>query len=1239
MIRRIFVEKKTAFDDKAYTLKEELEKTFLVEIEDLRIFYRYDIENLSEYAFNKSKDIIFYEPSLEDCFVKFPGRGYRSFVVENINSNSDSKALNIKNCLNLMFIDEQPLVKTAVVYSISGVNDSEFDKIKNYIINPLSEKEGAIDEPDTLIEKVEKHVDVTYPGFIKYKSEELKDFYDKNEMVISFKDLLLIQDYFKSINRNPTETELKLIETLWSDHCKHTTINTNLRNLKINSDNPHIEKASKLYDKLFKEIYGEDSKKKRTLLDIGTIGLKKQLKSGKAKNIVDTLEKNACAIDVDVDVDGKNEKWVVMFDNKTCNTPTEIEPFGGASTGLAAAMLDPLSGRSYAYQAMRISGAADPRQKVTKIEDKIAPYYLSTKSINGHATYGSQVGIPTGLAHEIYHEGYRAKRLEADFVIGAVKKENIISEDVKEGDLIFIIGAKTTRVGTGAASAASKKTRDKKSSYFEGGDPIIGRSLLRLFKNPEVTKIIKKCNDVSTGGLAVSLLEMAKNFDVNLNLVPAGEEGLTGTEIAISETQNRLIVTVEDKNAELFKKLANDENLNAVKIATITNSGLVRMFYNGDTVVNLTREFIDLYGENTVQDVVINENKSKYMNTPSSFSSELCKEGKYKEALFAELGRLNVCSQKGLAEVCDSTINSSSVFMPYGGKFGQTPSLVMASKIPVEGITDTATVASFGCYPLLSSNSPFVGSIYSIVTSLSKQVAAGVKLGNIKLSLQEYFKQLGNDENRWGEPVSALLGALYTQMNLGVSVIGERDSMNGSFEKLDVPPTIISFACGVSKASKLISNCFIDKVPQKNIYQLHLKKDEFSVPDFDYIQKAYLAMSGAIDRGEVVACSVVEEGGAISAAFKACMGNRIGTTWENIGNDVFEPQFGDFVFQAGEDISAFNGLDVKLIAKINGTRTSSINGDEFKFGDAFDAFVEPLSSVFPISMKMEDEHISSLIYCIKNQGSLNLGIAKPKVLIPIFPGTTSEYDMKKAFERAGGECKLLLIKNRTKQDIQDSINEFAKEIATSQILALPGGFSDCNKMDTSKYIVSMFEKNEINDAFMDLIYKRNGLALGIGNGFQAFVKLGFIPFGELKPQNQKSSNFIQNAIGRHVSSIVRTRVATNKTPWLMDSNLNSITNIPISCSNGRFVTTDEELEYILKEGLVATQYVDNLGDATMISPYNPTGSVYAIEGLISPNGHIFGKMGHNERYDENLYKNIHGEFDMDIFKSGVRYFE
>ncbi len=1240
MIRRLFVEQKTEYNSKALDLKEELENLFSINIEDLRIFDRYDIEGLSDYVFDRFQSFIFYEPSLEYVYTKNPTRGYRSFAIEPLTETADTKAENAETCIRIISAGDEPKVKTATVYAFSGVADTDFEKIKAYIINPLVNKEAMLDLPDTLKVEYKKPQNVLYDSFISLKNNELQPFYDSQNFAISFEDLKLIQDYFKDIKRNPTETEIKVLDTLWSDHVKHSVIDTEITSININSDNPHIERAYSQYKRIAKEFSEENANSYVSLRDIATIAIKKLQKQGRLKNLVTTLERNVSAIDVDVDVNGKNEKWVVMFKTETANSPTEIEPYGGAATGLSAAVLDPLTGRSFTYQAMRVSGSADPRDSKIDLQNKkLSQKTISTKSAMGHAEIGTQIGVPTGLSYEMYHENYKAKHLEANFVIGAGKKENMMAAEAECGDIIMIVGEKTSRVGCGAASAASRKDTDIKSSSFEKGDPLISRALQRLVRRKEATSIVKRCTDVSTGGLAVALLESARSFDVNLNLVPRVDESLSGTEIAISETQDRIVVVLDDVKQDEFIKIANQENLAATKIATVTDSGLVRMFYNGDTVVNLNRDFVDLKGVKVKQDVVINEKVTKYMNKPSQAANKFFEDGDFRGALLADLSRLNVCSQKGRAQMCDSTINSNTIFMPYGGKYQETESIVMAAKIPVNGETDTATVASFGCSPYLMSESPFVGSIYSIIISISKQIAAGVKLGNIKLNLQQYFKNLGNDKERWGEPTSALLGALYAQLNLGICSIGGKDSMNGTFGNLDVPPTIISFACGISKASKLISNDFNEKSDAKNIYRIHIRRDEYGVPDFDDAQKVYLAIGTAIENGDIVSANVVEEGGAISAVFKSCMGNRIGTTWEEISEDLFAPLFGDFVVQAS-DVSSLAGLDVKLIAKINGTRTADLCGEEFKFGDAFDAYTKTLDDVYPtVYQNDEVENVSKLIYCVREIRDNVSMTVPPKVLIPVFPGTTCEYDMARAFEKAGAETNILVIRNRTRSDIEESITAFRKAIIESQILALPGGFSDSDIMDTSKYIVSMFEKSEINDAFMNMIYDREGLALGIGNGFQAFVKLGFIPYGKLTPQTEKSCNFIKNDIGHHVSSIVRTRIATNKTPWFDGINIDTISNVPISCGMGKFVASKEELEKILNEGLVATQYVDNLGDATMVSPYNPTGSTFAIEGLISPDGHILGKMGHSERVGKDLYKNIRGSFDMDIFKAGVDYFK
>ena len=1245
MVKRIFVEKKEGYNVAAKKVKDDINTVLNIKAEDVRLFIRYDIENLDEEIYEKAKSTIFSEAPVDELYEKKVTKGdYQEFVVEYLPGQYDQRADSAMQCVQLLSMKQRPLIKCATVYAIKGVTEEELEKIKKFVINPVDSREGSIEIPETLVQEVELNLVVPeIPGFIKMTDEEIQDYHKMIGFAMSVEDLKFVRDYFKSEDRNPTETEIKVIDTYWSDHCRHTTFATELTSIEIESDNPRLKEALGLYQDTFKELYKDRKDKYPCLMDIATLGAKKLKKMGKLDNLDISDEINACSVEVDVDVDGKNEKWLIMFKNETHNHPTEIEPFGGAATCLVGAIRDPLSGRTYVYQAMRVTGSADPREAVEDtLKGKLPQRVISKTAAAGYSSYGNQIGLSTGLVTEMYHENYKAKRLETGYVIGGAPKANVVREKPQVGDYVVLLGGETGRDGCGGATGSSKAHTEKSvevcGAEVQKGNPPTERKIQRLFRNPEVSKLIIKCNDFGAGGVSVAIGELADSLDIYLDKVPKKYEGLSGTELAISESQERMAVVLKQDDVDKFIAAAKKENLNAVAVAIVTDNGRMRMFYADKCIVDLKRSFLDTNGVKQKQDAKIIDNVSTYMDNADPKTSELFAEGKLKEALLNDLSRLNVCSQKGLGEMFDGTIGASSVLMPFGGKYQLTPAIAMAAKPPVNGYTDTATVSTFGCSPQLMTSSPFTGSIYSIVTSLSKQVACGVDVSTIRLSLQEFFKRLNKDKERWGQPLSALLGAFYAQLNLGVGAIGGKDSMSGTFENIDVPPTLISFAMGVTKASKIITNTFTDKLGVYNVYHIALPKDEYGIPDFARLLKLYAAVNKSIESGDIKACNVVEEGGVISSVFKACMGNKLGTTWESVTEDLFAPKFGDFVVLA-ESLPLLKDFDVELVAKLNRTYTVDLCGEEFKMADAVNAFTSTLEKIYP-TQAPADGDVSNLICCARKLEKMPRNIVKPEVFIPVFPGTNCEYDTARAFERAGGKANIFVIKNQTAKDIEESVEEIVKALDKAQILAFPGGFSGGDEPDGSgKFIATTFKNPKIAEAVMRLLYERDGLALGICNGFQALIKLGLVPYGEIREQTEDAPTLTFNNISRHVSSIVKIRVATNKSPWLNAVKVSDEFLVPVSHGEGRFVASDLELEKIIKNGQVATQYVDVLGNSTMESPYNPNGSMYGIEGIISKDGRVLGKMGHSERIDKDLYKNVEGNYDMKLFESGIRYFE
>ena len=1245
MVKRIFVEKKEGYNVSAKKTTADIKNVVGINVDEVREFIRYDIEDLDEEVYAKAKTTIFSEQPVDNLYEELPDlKGYKLLVVEYLPGQYDQRADSAMQCVQLLSMAKRPLIKCAKLYAIKGADEKGFEKIKKYIINPVESREGSMEIPATLEQEVQLNLTVpVIEGFIDMSDEQIAEYHKKTGFAMSKEDLAFVRDYFKGEKRNPTESEIKVIDTYWSDHCRHTTFATELTDIKIDSNNPHVQKALDLYRGLYEEFNSKREDKYPSLMDIATIAVKKLKKEGKLDNLDVSDEINACSVEVDVDVDGKPQKWLIMFKNETHNHPTEIEPFGGAATCLGGAIRDPLSGRTYVYQAMRVTGSGDPTQDIsTTLKGKLPQRVITKTAAAGYSSYGNQIGLSTGLVAEMYHENYRAKRLETGYVIAGAPKENVVRRKPVKGDIIVLLGGETGRDGCGGATGSSKAHTEKSvevcGAEVQKGNPPTERKIQRLFRNKEVAQLIVKCNDFGAGGVSVAIGELADSLDIYLDKVPKKYEGLSGTELAISESQERMAVVLDKNDVEKFIEFSAKENLQATAVAEVTDNGRMRMFYAGNVIVDLKRKFLDTNGVKQRQNAHVDDNVSNYMDKLNEKTEQLFDKGEFDQAVLSELSRLNVCSTKGLGEMFDGTIGAASVLMPFGGKYQLTPAIAMASKPPVEGFTDTATVSTYGCSPQLMTSSPFTGAIYSILLSLSKQVACGVDVKTVRLSLQEYFKRLNQDADRWGQPLAALLGALYAQIGFGVGAIGGKDSMSGTFEHIDVPPTLISFAMGIHKASKIITNTFDYKSGAKNIWHIAIPKDEYGIPDFAKTLALYDAIKDECASGNIKAINVVEEGGVVASVFKACMGNKEGTDWNEFSEDLFAPAFGDFVVLADE-IGKLQEFDAQVVAVLNGTHTADLCGKELKMDVAAQSFEGTLDNVFPTTAPASGE-VQNLIFCARKQPHVARNIVKPQVFIPVFPGTNCEYDTARAFERAGAKANILVIKNRSSKDIEDSAKEIVKALSQSQIIAFPGGFSGGDEPDGSgKFIATTFKNPRIAEAVMELLYKRDGLALGICNGFQALIKLGLVPYGDIREQTPQAPTLTFNNISRHVSTMVNIRIATNKSPWLSKVHVDDVFTVPVSHGEGRFVASKEELDKIIKNGQVATQYVDMTRNATMQSPFNPNGSMYAIEGIISPDGRVLGKMGHSERFDKDLYKNVEGNYDMKLFESGVDYFK
>ncbi|KEI01062.1 phosphoribosylformylglycinamidine synthase [Clostridium botulinum] len=1248
-VKRIFVEKKLGFNVEAKELLKEIKENLNIKnINSLRILNRYDVAGISDDEYEKARKNIFAEPVVDFVYDEKIdiNESNRVFAVEYLPGQYDQRADSAAECIQILTQNEKPEVRCAKVIIIDGnITEDEINKIKNYYINSVDSREALLEKPLTINMEWEVPKDVeVLNGFINKNEQELKDFMESLGLAMSFEDLKFCREYFKNTEkRNPTITEIKVIDTYWSDHCRHTTFETKIEDVKF-EDGKYIlpiKTAYKEYINSRKYVY-KNREKDMCLMDIAVICMKELRKKGLLDDLEVSDEINACSIECDVDVDGKIEKYLIMFKNETHNHPTEIEPFGGAATCLGGAIRDPLSGRSYVYGAMRITGSADPRKAISDtLNGKLPQRQITIKASNGYSSYGNQIGLATGYVKEIYDEDFVAKRMEIGAVIGAVPKVNVRRERPKCGDSIILVGGKTGRDGCGGATGSSKE-HDEKSiltcgAEVQKGNPPTERKLQRLFRNEKVSKIIKKCNDFGAGGVAVAIGELSDGLSINLDLVSKKYEGLDGTELAISESQERMAVLVDSNDSEKFIKMSREENLEAIEVAKVTDNKRLKMYWRGKDIVNIKREFLDTNGVKQRIDVIVKNPSNK-----SYFQAERCTN--VKEKLIENLRDLNMCSERGLIEKFDSSIGAGTVFMPFGGKYYKTPTESMCFKVPVlNGETKTGTIMAYGYNPKIGKWSPFHGAMYSVIEAVTKVVAAGGDYRNIRLTFQEYFEKLGEDSYKWGKPFSALLGAFVAQKELGIPAIGGKDSMSGTFKDINVPPTLVAFAVDTVNTDKVISPEF--KKKGSKVVLLKVSRDENDVPNFGELKKNYEVVRKLINRELILAAHTVTMGGVLDAISKMTFGNKIGMNLsQNIKKDeLFSKEYGAIVLELDNRVQlkeAFKNVNYTLIGFTQGTPNIKFNDEEIHIDELIREWESPLEKVFPTKTETDKNQIPLNLYHAKSKVSPCIKIPKPQVYIPVFYGTNCEYDLKRAFKGAGAKTNLSVFRNLTPKDIENSIEDMVDNIKNSQIIMLPGGFSAGDEPDGSgKFIATVFRNPKVKEVVMEFLNKRDGLILGICNGFQVLTKLGLLPFGEIRDIDEKCPTLTYNSIGRHMSRVVKTKIVSNMSPWFNNVKLGDVHSIAVSHGEGRFVCTEEIAQKLLKNGQIATQYVDFNGNPTYDIEFNPNGSVYAVEGITSPDGRILGKMGHSERIGDNVYKNIIGEKDQKLFESGVKYFK
>ena len=1229
MVYRVFTEKKRELAAEAIALLNDINTLLQIKsVTSLRVINRYDAENITKELFDYAVNTVFSEPQLDNTYSELESDGAAVLAVEYLPGQFDQRADSTAQCIQLISKGNRPLIRTAKVYMLYGnITAEELKAIKKYVINPVEAREAALEKPQTLVLKYNIPESVaTLDGFTSLDNNGLTEFVSKYGLAMDTDDIKFCQDYFKSEHRDPTMTEIRMIDTYWSDHCRHTTFLTHIDGEVFEDE--LLQSAYNDYLAMRKEL---GRTKPVCLMDIATVAVKYLKAKGCLEKLDESEEINACTVKIKVNVDGEDEDWLLLFKNETHNHPTEIEPFGGAATCIGGAIRDPLSGRSYVYGAMRVTGAADPLKKVSEtLPGKLPQRKIVTTAADGYSSYGNQIGLATGIVDEIYHDGYAAKRMEIGAVIAAAPACNVRRETPAAGDTVILLGGSTGRDGCGGATGSSKshtlKSLESCGAEVQKGNAPEERKLQRLFRNPTACRMIKRCNDFGAGGVSVAIGELADGLEIDLNAVPKKYEGLDGTELAISESQERMAVVVAPADVEEFLKLADSENLQAVPVAVVTEEPRLVMNWNGKSIVNISREFLNSNGAEKHITAVVSKPEPYEKNVNGGFT----------ENYLALADDLNICSKRGLSEQFDSTIGAGTVLMPFGGKNQLTPIQAMVQKISVEKKhTNDCSLMAWGYNPFITEKSPYHGAYLAVIESVSKLVATGAEFNDVYLTFQEYFERLNKDEKRWGKPLAALLGALKAQTELKTAAIGGKDSMSGSFESLDVPPTLVSFAVTTDKTENIVSNEF--KKAGNKVVLIKPDYDKNGLPDTASLLNVYERVTALLRSGKAVACYTPTLGGIAEAVMKMCFGNSLGFKFaDNLTvKEIFGYCYGGFLLEAAEDIA-----DTAEIGEITAGGKISYNGEEIKLDKLLGIYENKLESVYRCNKENPKTEMQTFSYKTENRVSPAIKTAKPKVLIPVFPGTNCEYDSAKAMHDAGAEPEIFVINNRSAENVAKSVEEFANRLKTAQMVFIPGGFSGGDEPDGSgKFITAFFRSAAVKEQVTDLLDNRDGLMCGICNGFQALIKLGLVPYGRIIDTDENCPTLTYNTIARHQSKIVRTRIASNKSPWLADTEVGDIYSVPVSHGEGRFIASEELIRRLAENGQIATQYVDEKGEATSDIHFNPNGSYYAIEGITSPDGRVFGKMGHSERYATDLYKNVPGNYDIKMFRSAVDYFK
>lgn len=1229
MVYRIFTEKKRELAAEARALLNDINTLLQIKsVTSLRVINRYDAENITKELFDYAVNTVFSEPQLDNTYSCLENDGAAVFAVEYLPGQFDQRADSAAQCIQLISRGDRPLIRTAKVYMLYGdITADELKAIKKYVINPVEAREAALEKPQTLALKYNIPESVaTLDGFTSLDNKGLADFVSKYGLAMDTDDIKFCQDYFKSEHRDPTMTEIRMIDTYWSDHCRHTTFLTHIDGAVFEDE--LLQSAYNDYLAMRKEL---GRTKPVCLMDIATVAVKYLKAKGCLEKLDESEEINACTVKIKVNVDGEDEDWLLLFKNETHNHPTEIEPFGGAATCIGGAIRDPLSGRSYVYGAMRVTGAADPLKKVSEtLPGKLPQRKIVTTAADGYSSYGNQIGLATGIVDEIYHDGYAAKRMEIGAVIAAAPARNVRRETPAPGDTVILLGGSTGRDGCGGATGSSKshtlKSLESCGAEVQKGNAPEERKLQRLFRNPTACRMIKRCNDFGAGGVSVAIGELADGLEINLNAVPKKYEGLDGTELAISESQERMAVVVAPADVEEFLKLADSENLQAVPVAAVTEEPRLVMNWNGKAIVNISREFLNSNGAEKHITAVVSK--------PEPYEKKV--SGGFTDNYLALADDLNICSKRGLSEQFDSTIGAGTVLMPFGGKNQLTPIQAMVQKISVEKKhTNDCSLMAWGYNPFITEKSPYHGAYLAVIESVSKLVATGAEFKDVYLTFQEYFERLNKDEKRWGKPLAALLGALKAQTELKTAAIGGKDSMSGSFENLDVPPTLVSFAVTTDKTENIVSNEF--KKAGNRVVLIKPDYDKNGLPDTTSLLNVYERVTALLRSGKAVACYTPTLGGIAEAVMKMCFGNSLGFKFaDNLNVEkIFGYCYGGFLLEVTENIA-----DAAEIGEITADGKISYNGEEIRLERLLGIYENKLESVYRCNKENPKTEMQTFSYTAENRVSPAVKTAKPKVLIPVFPGTNCEYDSAKAMRDAGAEPEIFVINNRSAENVAKSVEDFANSLKTAQMVFIPGGFSGGDEPDGSgKFITAFFRNAAVKEQVTDLLDNRDGLMCGICNGFQALIKLGLVPYGRIIDTDENCPTLTYNTIARHQSKIVRTRIASNKSPWLAETEVGDIYSVPISHGEGRFIASDELILRLAENGQIATQYVDEKGEAASDIHFNPNGSYYAIEGITSPDGRVFGKMGHSERYAADLYKNVPGNYDIKMFRSAVKYFK